>query len=266
MRTKVRVSYGGVQLDSLDDSIIIQRVDELAPQYGQTLTSRGNGYGQIQTAAEKKYRDVTVRFAIAEFTDLVRRQEVLQAVRDWAAVSSGWLLLNYRADQRLYVRCVAMPAVNGIRKAADEYAVTFRTTARPEWEARTANTAEAKNKKTGSVILKVTPSGGGRLRMAAVNNTSSVCNSVTISIGSQKIALTSLGLAAGETLQISYVNETDIQRIRIQNTAGSWRSVLNKRSADSSDDIILAAGSNTISISSSVNLTWTLSCYGVWPG
>lgn len=259
------MSFRGVQLDAVDEAIIIQKVVENAPSWGQTLQSRGNGYGQIQTGSEKKYRDIIVSFVINELTDIVRREEVLQAVRDWAS-APGWLRLNYREDQRIYARCVTMPAVNGIVKAAEEYTLTFRSTARPEWEANTADTATATARKTGNIIIKVKPSAGGPLRLSAYNPGTSKCDSVTLSMGNQKIALTGLGLAPHETLAIDYTTEKDIQRIRIQNTAGSWRSVLNKRTTDSSDDIMLACGSNTVTVLSSVNLQWTLTCFGRWYG
>ena len=233
MRTRISVALNGIELSSLDDSIVLQSVEPQTPSWNLSANSRGTRNGQRYVATEKRYRDVQVRFAIRERRDFAWRESVIQKV-------------------------------GNVTEWTNAYQITFRAFNIPCWINEEADTAS----KTGSSVsttLAVKSNGGGKLRITAANSSGSTCNTATISANGYTIALTGLGLASGERLVIDYTDD-DIQRIRIRNSGGTYRSALAKRTVASDDDIWLKARSNTITATSGTSLAWTFSCYGRWVG
>ena len=66
MRTRIAVALRGEDLSSLDGAIVVQGVDENAPNWNITAGSRSGNAGQHVTGVEKRFREVVVSFAIAE--------------------------------------------------------------------------------------------------------------------------------------------------------------------------------------------------------
>ena len=261
MQTRISVALNGIPINSLDGSIVLQGVDEQAPNWNLTASTRAGLIGQHYINVEKRYRDVIVRFALANRSNYIGREGVLNAICRWAA-KGGKLTLSYRPDKELRVVCVALPAMTDMLQWANPYQITFRAYDVPQWINTFANAAEISTA-NGQTTLSVVGTSGGKLRVNAVNNSGSVCDTATIISGGQTIQLTGLGLANGETLILDYT-DNDIQRIRIKSASGAYRSVLAKRSVTSVDDIWLNEGPNQISVTSGVVLDWTLSAYGRW--
>lgn len=261
MQTRISVALNGIPLNSLDSSIVLQGVDELAPSWNLTASTRAGLIGQHYVNTERRYRDVVVRFALANRSNYIARERALNAICSWAA-KGGKLTVSYRPDKELRVVCVSLPAMNDMLQWANPYQITFRAYDVPQWINTFPNTAEISTA-NGEATLSVVGTAGGKLCVSAVNNSGSSCGVVTIGSGGNTIQLTSLGLGNGETLVMDYT-DNDIQRIRIKSTAGVYRSVLNRRSANSVDDIWLNEGPNQVGVVSIVQLDWTLSVYGRW--
>ena len=264
MRTRVSAALNGIELGELDDSILIQRVVEPTPSWNVNATGKATLIGQRYTGTEQRTRDVQVLFAIREMRDYARRDEVLDAVRAWAA-PGGELSLNYKGRKRLRVICSAMPAVNGIDQWAENYTVTFRAVEQPLWENMDPDVANLSARTSGSATLAVRGSAGGKLCVEAKNTSGSTCNAVTVTANGRSISFATLALANNETLVMDY-DEREIQRLRIKNSGGVLRSVIAKRTEASADDILLNAGTNTVTVSSGAALTWKLYTYGRWQG
>jgi hypothetical protein len=263
MRTKTSASLNGIDLSTLDGRIVLQGIDESEPNWNITMVSRAGKYGQRVTGTEKRYREITVRFAIAEHRDMASREAIIQRVRDWAA-KGGWLTLTYRPMERLSVICVKMPAINGITKWAEAYAITFRSQGAPEWEAAVPDQASASGG-SGNATLDVIPSAGGPLQVEAVNNSGSACSSISLSAAGQYMAFSGLGLADGETFRIRY-DEQNMQHIEIVAEGGAVRSVLAKRTPASWDDIMISQGRKAISYSADASLSWKIYVHGRYAG
>lgn len=261
MITKMQVGLNGVLLHSLDDSIIIQGVDEQAPNMNPNVVNRAGLIGQRFMTMEKRYRDVVISFAIKKQGTLAARRAIYDKVCAWAS-AGGKLTLNYRPGMELRVVCTALPALANVSQWGNPMTMTFRAYNIPQW---ISTVADQTTVSTASAIsqLTVTGNAGGKLRVAAVNNSGSACASVTLSAHGKQIKLNSLGLANGETLILDYTDD-DIQRIRIKNANDEYRSVLAKRTVDSVDDIWLTAGENDVRTVASVALDWTLTCFGRW--
>lgn len=260
MKTRVEATLGGIKFSDLHQKLILQTVEEASPNWNVTATSTASQYGQRIASSEKRYRDITIRFAVNEIRDLTEREDILQAVRDWSA-NGGWLELNYKPDKRIFVNVLTMPAQTGITRWAENYAVTFRAWWMPEWESSEAASVSARGT-TGTARLNVTASGGGLMRIEAVNNTGTTCNVVTVAAGGQQMTFAGLGLSGGQTFVLDYDESNGyLQRIM----AGS-ASVISARSTDSADDFRLPSGETAISFQSSVSLDWRFFCFGRWNG
>lgn len=258
MKTRTEVYLNGTALSSLDPSIVVQGVNEPAPNWNIPATSRGWKEGQRPGKTEKRYRDIQIRFAVAIIKDLTARENVIQKIRNWAE-GGGWMEISYRPGQRIYTRIMAMPAINGIEKWAETYQMTMRAWEMPEWEYRDADRLTLTgNSTSGTLKMK---GHGGKLRAEITNGSGSTCNTVTITAGGDSIAFSSLGLANGEKLIIEY-NEKDRQILEIEASGGTRRSVLNKRTGASSDDIRLSGGANTVTVAAGQSLGWNLYAYG----
>ena len=89
-------------------------------------------------------------------------------------------------------------------------------------------------------------------------------NRVDITCGGSHIYLRSLALANGETLQIDHedTGKQCVLRIRIQGTNGAWRSALDKRTADSTDDLTVRPGIISVTLYAGGIGTLLLMCAG----
>jgi len=262
MRTKVSVALNGTELHTLDAAIILQSVNEAAPSWNITAVDRGNRIGQRVTGFQKRYRDVSIVFAIDE-QDPRRRSEILGKVSAWAA-GGGDLTVSYRERQKLHVMCVGLMQVQGVEKYGSTYQVTLRAYSVPMWQDMDLTGVSLTSLASGSAVIRVAATGGGVLSCHATNNSGSACGTIAVGCNGKMIQLTSAGLASGETLIIDYT-DTDVQRI-LAGSGNSWRSLLDKRTVASDDDVILQPGENTVNFAADVALDWTLYTFGRWVG
>jgi len=263
MRTRISVALNGIELHSLDGAIVLQGVDEGAPNWNITAGNRGGKDGQRVNSIEKRYRDVTVSFAIAEKRNLILRADILQRVCAWAA-EGGDLTVSYRDRQKLRVVCAALPAVKTLTKWAETYSITFRAYAVPYWQSMDPEVIDIAATASGSGVLTLRETAGGKLCMVALNSSGSQVDTVSLTANGDSFGFTGLALANGERLVIAY-DENDIQQIYIINAAQTaTRSALAARTAASSDDIRLKHGANTIGVGAGAALAWNLYTYGRW--
>lgn len=261
MRTRISAALNGEELHSLDSAIVMQGVDEGAASWNISTGGRAGNVGQHVNRIEKRYRDVIVNFAIAEMRDMIRRADILQRVCAWAA-GGGDLTISYRDRQKLRVVCASLPAVKSLDQWAETYSITFRAYEVPFWVSMDATTATISAGTSGSASMRLKESAGGKLCFEASNGSGGTVDSVSVGANGKSIIFSGLGLGNGEVLVGDYDGK-DIQRLRIR-SGGSYRSVLNKRTTGSDDDILLKCGANTISVSSGAALSWNLYTYGRW--
>ena len=252
MRTKLSVSLNGTQLYNVDSSIIIQGIDEQMINLNPTAASRAGLNGQHFVSMEKRYRDVVVSFAINE-RDFTKRRKIYGKVCTWAR-DGGQLCVGYRStDHVLNVVCTALPALANVSQWTNPLQMTFRAYDIPYWIDNIGiGQAPSESSTDTSFVVENPGTMPTKLEIMFTNNSGSTCNSVTITSGSQKIRLTGLGLASGETLFINY-NSRDIQSMYIRNGSTN-RSVMAKRTTDSNDDIWMPVGNYRVRVQSDVVL------------
>ena len=111
-----RVSLGGVHLDSLDNSIVIQSVQPGVPHESVNAVNRMGGFGQRVTSQHWETLEVNVTFAInLPKNQLAARRTVFDKVMKWANVK-GWLETNQMPGKRVYVEKAVFPSGGDMRK------------------------------------------------------------------------------------------------------------------------------------------------------
>ena len=246
-----RVSLGGVHLDSLDNSIVIQSVQPGVPHESVNAVNRMGGFGQRVTSQHWETLEINVTFAInLPKNQLAARRTVFDKVMKWANVK-GWLITNQMSGKRVYVEKAVFPSGGDMRKWLSEYTITFRAYGVPFWQDDTATSAS-----NGSLAVP------GELKTVCnaevANGGSSTINSLTVTAGGSTMEFSSLGLEAGETLKIGHGND-GVLWIRIYNTNNIYRSVMNKRTGGSADDLYVLPGDVSVSATAG---TASFSCYG----
>ena len=94
------------------------------------------------------------------------------------------------------------------------------------------------------------------------NTSGATCDTLDIDTGAGEMHFTALGLLDGERLVIDH-NSDAVLRIRIRNAGGSYRSVMAKRVAATSDDELwILPGTRTVTGTAGQAGTWTISCFG----
>jgi hypothetical protein len=262
MQLRHRVALGGVQLDEIDPSIIIKGVEEAAGKDTVGAVSTATRDGQRVTGRRRDTLDVTVRFGINLRRDqLQRRSDVFELVNAWAA-PGGVLTVNYKKGRRLRVVCVQAPGAGDMWKRTNEYTITFRAYAVPYWEQATAISAQTGTGSSGSAQLTVEGSAETVAEVTLANKSGALIQTATITIGGKVMKFEALGLAGNESLVIDYTNDA-IQRIRIRNASGSFRSAMISRiPASSVDDFKVSPGVVSCSFTAQRACQMTVSARG----
>ena len=160
--------------------------------------------------------------------------------------------------------CAQYPAEGDALEWTNRYSITFRACGVPYWQQETASQLRIAGENSFTRQFGV---GGTRetVMEATFKNTSGGrVDRFDLTCGGSHIYLRSLALNNGETLSIDH-NDTGKQcvlRIRIQGTNGAWRSALDKRTADSTGDLTVKPGINSVTLYAGGIGTLLLSCAG----
>lgn len=254
MRNMMTCALGGIGLLDLDERIYIEDIQEEVSISHETAKRAHYGMFPLNHP-EYESIAVTVTFMVKE-RDRAARMDVIEKVRGWAG--SGWLTVNTRPNQQLYVFCTQPPGLE-----------TFDWTARMEIEFTAYG--EAYWQEIVPLSVKVTSAASSATKTLTPNGTqdcfleaeiapsSGTLTSVSIAVGTQTLALSGLSVTKTAPLLI-YYDELHILHIESGGT-----SLLSKRSAESADDIILEAGQvNTVIMTFSRACTYTIKARGLW--
>ena len=246
-----RVSLGGTHLDSLDNSIVILKVDTGVPHESVNAVNRMGGFGQRVTHQHWETLEVSVTFAIdLPKTNLAARRAVFNKVIHWAN-NQGWLTTNQMSGKRMYAEKAVFPSGGDMRDWLSEYTVIFRAYGVPFWQDSTATSASG-----GSLAVPGETTTVCNAEIA--NGGSNTIDSLTVTAGDSTMEFSSLGLAAGETLKIGHGNN-GVLWIRIYDSNNIYRSAMGKRTGGSADDLYVEPGTASVSATAG---TATFSCYG----
>jgi hypothetical protein len=253
MKLSRRIALGGQQLDEVDASVVIRSIDTGTPRETVQTAAMMGGSGQRVTMRHWDTIDVSVSYAIdIPKKQLAERRAVFDAVKAWA-LARGWLTVNYMSGKRLYVDSVTLPTGADLWRWTDEYTITFRAYSVPFWQDETAVTGSNGRIEVPGDVETV-------CNAELTNGSGSTVNSLTVQVSDSVFEFSGLGLGSGETLKIGHT-DNGILYIRIYSGASTWRSVLDKRTGGSSDDLTVKPGSKIITVSGS-GVSGSISCYG----
>jgi len=256
MRSRYRVSVGGVQMDTLDDNLLILDVSYAPadPQVNTNRVANMSGYDYGDPYLEKQV--VTITFELHIY-DILKRNEACQKVNLWAS-NGGTLTVNDRKDQRLvYVRCEQFASITSMRNWTDPLTIVFATTEFPYWQSMTEKSITIKS--SGSGTLKLDGNYGKALVFVEATADANV-TSYRIDVGDTFIEFKkTLSLASGDKLTI---NNTHWRYLTVKQAG---KSVLSKMDPASSDSLLAVCGENTkVTVKANGKITTVVKARGLW--
>lgn len=253
MRTDITCALGGVSLHELDSRIYVEDIKEDPNNTMETVSRAGYGTFPL-TSPERDSLVIKVTGYVKE-RDRTAREAVYQKILGWC--TKGWFTKNTRPGQRIYVYCTKPPGTETYKSARLE--VEFTAYGEAYWQ-DTTPVSVSSSSAVSSATVSITPSGTQECFLEAeIAPSSGTLTSVTITVGSQTLALSGLSVTKTAPLKI-YYDEMHLLHI----VSGST-SLLNKRSAASSDDILLVPNqSNSVSLTFSRACTYTIKARGLW--
>lgn len=255
MKLSRRVKLGNAQLDEAAKPIVIRNVEiREASESFSTVMLEGVD-GQRVTGHRRDSLDVSVRFAIdIGKRSLEERAEALEAAVAWAAKArkengGAWMTVNWKPKKQLRVYLATPPAEGDLWDWTKDFEIVFRAFHVPYWQDEEDTVLSFPTGNGGSASIAVPGTATTKASVSMKNTTSTyTINAPSITVAGKTMAFEGLALGPGETLVIDHTAE-DLLRIRIQNTGGSYRSVMSKRTAGSDHDFILEPGNRTVTFS-----------------
>ena len=261
MQLRHRVALNDVQLDELDERILVLGVNDGAGRETLNAVSRFGGIGQRITTRHRDTLDITVSFGLRiKAWDMAARSELFEKVVAWAQ-DGGWLTVNYKPKRRIYVACAQLPAPGDLAEWTSGFSIVFRAYGVPYWQTDNPVQINLNSTRAATRSMEIPGTAPTVLDVSFRNLSGMEIASFSIQAAGKKFILENLGLQAEETLMIDHTAE-GLVRIRIQSATGSWRSVLGRRTAASSDDLTVKPGSVQWSVTAQRAGRLTVSCYG----
>lgn len=259
-----RIALNGIQLDEVDERILIQSIEPQAGKEQTNAVSMWGGDGSRVTAQHREYLDVAVKFSLRIKPDaFMDRGELLEKVNAWAtgtgAGRSGLMLTtNTKPGRKLIVIPWQLPGDGDALAWTNQYQITFRAYGVPYWQDELGTILRILDADSVNRQFGVPGNMNSTLDVEFKNTSGARIDTFTIRTGISVITLANLGLKNKETLVITHddTGKRNLLRIYIINTDGEIRSVMDKRTTASSDDLITEPG--TIRVRMSAGGTGTL--------
>jgi phage-related protein len=253
MISRYAVWLNDVSLAEVDPTIYVSDIgyNPSAPKFNSSRL--GGRDGQYSGADYIEKNVITVSFEIHEY-HTARRQEIAQDVANWAS-NGGWLKTSDRVSQKIYVKPTRFPAVSSVMRWTENLTVEFTAFDFPYWQDEEPQTVTLENGGTGELFVSGVRPTAAEMALTASANISSI----NVQVGASRLILSDLGAVSGDVITVSYTDEHHILEIK-KNGA----SILNKRTAASNDDLIVAPGLNAVSFSADGGATCTISVRGVY--
>lgn len=241
MTSRFAVWMDGQGLHDIDPAILVLDVTESAPET------------EVRTAAPVRRLSltVTVTFLLRERSP-VRRAAVMEQIAAWAGGSR--LTVGYRPEQQLRCQCTALPAAGSALKWHAPLTVAFTAFACPYWESRQAAAAWiAPETADGAAMLLPAGYADAPAEALVINQSGQTVNTLRLGCGDTFLAFTNLGLASGERLLVTH---DDHDRLQLTILGESNRSVMDKRTAQSHDELLaLPRRSNRVAVTADAPVT-----------
>lgn len=263
MQLKHRVALNGVQLDGIDERIMIQKIETGEGKENINTVSLAGASGSRVTGRHRDSIDITVKFTIRlRKTEMADREAILEKANAWA-YGGGWLTTNYKENRRIRVFRAQAAEAGDPWDWTKVYAIVFRACGVPYWQEENPQSLMRLNTQSESMTLGVSGSEKTVVEASFLNTSGETINTFGLETGESRMVFTGLGLENGETLVIDHEDsgEKCLLRMRIRN-GNSYRSALDKRSQESSNDLWISPGTHSIQMTAAGRGRITISASG----
>lgn len=260
MRSRFSVWMNGQGLQDVDGSIYILDVEESEPSVNISTAENAKSDGMHILNTARESLQIAITAEVHEYS-IERRAKVIERMQAWA--QDGALRVNYRPGQRLECVCTSLPSVGSALRWTSPVSMAFTAFVVPywlsedlQWAQITTPTTYAETALRPTGTAKETP-----LWFTARNESGETLNTMTIACPdtNTKFLLGNLGIPPGGTVEAGYTN---LGYLYIK---GNGASVMNRRTADSTDDVLLKQQyGNTIVAAADAPATFSFSARGRW--
>lgn len=233
MRSRYIAALDGVELSSIAPEIIVTDIAYGQPVRELQTRQLAGRDGQVLTRTITGGVSVTVYFEVHE-QNVRRRMSIMEDVQRWAQ-RGGMLTTGDRPGRRLRVVCDSLPVIGSSLRWTGTCSLTLTAYASPFWEDElpTIVTISGNGSKTVNVPGFSAPAG---YAVIIKNTGTSAISGAKITACDTFLQFTGISIPAGKALEISH-DERDLLTATIDGA-----SVLEKRTAASSDELVLDAG------------------------
>ena len=235
MRSRYLAALDGVELSAIAPEIIVTDITHSAPVREVRTSDIAGRNGKLYTRTITSSTGVIVSFEI-HTPDVRRRAAIMEDVQRWA-MPGGVLTTSDRPDRVLRVVCESLPTIGSAQKWTGTCSIGFVAYAVPFWEDETPRRVTISG--NGSKSLFVPGFAAPASVEASVKNTgSSAISSVKLTAGDTSMTFSGISLSSGQTMTLAH----DARGLLTARVSGT--SVLDKRTAASSDELELEPGKN----------------------
>ena len=253
MKCRFDVLLNDVSLLSLNDSIYITDISYQPPEYSFNVSRYAGRSGGYVVSNRKEKAVVRVSFELHIY-GTQQRQNACQEIVSWAK-AGGKLQTSDRVDQYLQCVCTSIPSVESALRWTDTLTLEFTAFSVPYWQGvYAAGTTITGASATGDIFVP----GNAETRSDVEITANAAITALTVGFGSSSIALSGLTVTQGGVITFSH-DQNGILSIKQGTT-----SLLDKRTAASSDDLAADCGNIAISVTADASVTAKFSAKGVW--
>ena len=235
MRTRYMVGLDGVELSAIAPEIIVTDITHNAPVREVRASDIAGRNGKLYTRTVTSSTGVTVSFEI-HTPDVRRRAALMEEVQRWA-MPGGVLTTSDRPDRVLRVVCESPPTIGSAQKWTGVCSIGFVAYAVPFWEDETPRFVSITGNGSKSLFVPGFAAHAG-VEAKVTNTGSSSISSVTLTAGETSMTFAGVLLESGQTMTIAH----DTRGLLTARIGGT--SILDKRTAASSDELELEPGKN----------------------
>ena len=248
------VYLNGISLEDAHPLILLQHIDESAPEITTKTGERAGAPGQFVTASTPTVREITITFAVRERLDFTKRAEAVSAAAAWA-MSGGWLSLSSRPGLRMWVIPEELPSVGRLRDWTDDIMLVLAAYDWPFWTEASANSVTLEGVENEDAAYISVPGTWDTRLEAVITSRNGALASAEISVGDQTMTLSGLSVAEDVPLRIWW-DEHHLLRIEAAGTG-----LLGKRSGD---DLVLKPGRHEVTVTVSTTCDVKLMARGCY--
>lgn len=196
---------------------------------------------------------VTVSFMVRAY-NTQERQEIVQDIVKWTA-NGGWLKTSDRPGQRMYVQPSKYPAVSSVQGWTDNLTAEFTAFDYPFWQDESPKTVTLNAGDEEEIFVP----GFRKTYVEATIVPSETMTNFTIECGDTYIEIDDISIPAEQEIVLAYTDDHHILKIESNGV-----SLLDKRTPESNDDLLLAPGPGTVNFDSVTSAVCTVFVRGVY--